>query len=217
MKQNRLESREEFGRIMEQHGMSLEVMRRWWQRNFMAQQYLHSRIEPHLSRIGHTEIAEYYASHQEEFTQPDSVHWQDIFIDATQHAARADARRFADSLIVRVREGEDFAKLSAEFDNGTSGRFRKGDGQGRKHGEIFPTEAEPVLFQMHDGDIQIVERPRGFHVVRLVKRDYAGPIPFDQKVQKEIRDKLKTLVFKREMESVVKELKRKAVIDPPVR
>jgi peptidyl-prolyl cis-trans isomerase SurA len=217
MKQNHIESRDDFGRFMQDHGMSLEVMRRWWERNFMAMQYLHSRIEPHISRIGHTDIADYYASHSEEFTQPDSVQWQDIFIDATPHASRADARRFAESLIVRVREGEDFAKLSAEFDNGTSGRFRKGDGQGRKHGEIFPPEAEPILFQMHDGDIQIVERQRGFHVIRLVKRDYAGPIPFDEKVQKEIRDKLRNIVFQREMKGIVTELKRKAIIDPPVR
>src|SRR5262249_59808015 len=98
-------------------------------------------------------------------------------------------------------------------DAGESGRFRKGEGQGHKHGEIFPHEAEPLLFQMHDGDIEIVERPRGFHVVRLVKRQYAGPIPFDAKVQKEIRDKLRNVVFAREKESIVKELKRKAVID----
>ncbi len=217
MKQNHVESTEEFSRFMRQHDMSLEVMRRWWQRNYMAMQYIHSRVEPHISRIGHTDIADYYTSHADEFTQPDSVHWQDLFIDATQHASRADARRFAESLLTRVRQGEDFATLSYEFDNGTSGRFRKGDGQGRKRGEIFPPEAEPILFGMHDGDLQLIERPRGFHVLRLVKRDYAGPIPFDDKVQKEIRDKLRNIVFQREMKGIVADLKRKAVIDPPVR
>jgi hypothetical protein len=213
MKANHIDSPEEFTAFLQRNGMSLEVMRRWWERNFMAMEYLHSRVEPNISRIGHMEIADYYNSHREEFTQPDSVQWQDIFIDASQHASRADARRFADSLVQRLRQNEDFAKLSYEFDNGTSGRYRKGEGEGRKRGEIRPREAEEVLFQMHDGDIQIVERPRGFHIVRLIKREYAGPIPFDRKVQKEITDKLRNTVFQRERESIVKELKRKAVID----
>jgi parvulin-like peptidyl-prolyl isomerase len=213
MKQNHIDDREEFAAFMHKHGLSMDLMRRWWTRNFLAQQYLFSRIEPHLSRIGHTEIAAYYAEHKEEFTQPDSVQWQDIFIDATRHASRAAARQFADSLAARARAGEDFAKLSEEFDNGTSGRFRKGEGQGRKHGEIFPPEAEPVLFRLHDGDLEVIERARGFHVVRLVKREYAGPIPFDGKVQKEIKDKLRSAVFQREMKGVLAELKRRAVID----
>ncbi len=113
----------------------------------------------------------------------------------------------------RVRQGEDFVALSQEFDNGESGRFRKGAGQGHKHGEIFPPEAEPLLFGMHEGDMTVVECGHGFHVIRLLKRQHAGPIPFDAKVQKEIHDKLREIVFKRERESIVKELKRKAVID----
>jgi hypothetical protein len=213
LKEKHLTSRDELAAAMRQYGLSLEVVRRWWERNFMAQQYLNSRVETHINRIGHTEVIEYYNNHRDEYTQPDTVDWQDIFVDASRHASRAAARLFADSLVQRLRQGEDFVRLSAEFDNGESGQFRKGAGQGHKHGEIFPREAEPLLFQMHDGDIEIVERSRGFHVVRLVKRQYAGPVPCDAKVQKEIRDKLRMIVFMREKDSIVKELKRKAVID----
>lgn len=213
LKEKHLSSRTELAAVMQQNGLSLEVMRRWWERNFMAMEYLKSRVDPQISRIGHREISEYYTSHRDEYTQPDSVDWQDIFLDVSRHASRDAARKFAESLVQRVRQGEDFAKLSAEFDNGESGLFRKGAGQGHKHGEIFPHEAEAVVFRMHDGDMEIVECPRGLHLVRLLKRQYAGPIPFDAKVQKEIRDKLRTIVFLREKESIVKELKRKAVID----
>ncbi|MHB1423262.1 MAG: peptidylprolyl isomerase [Gemmataceae bacterium] len=213
LKEKHMNGRQELAAHMREKGMSLEVMRRWWERNYMAQQYLMSKVEQHINRIGHTEISEYYNSHRDEYTQPDSVVWQEIFIDATRHASRVDARQFAESLVQRVRQGEDFVQLSAEFDNGASGRFRKGEGQGHKRGEIFPREAEPLLLQMHEGDLDIVERPRGFHIIRLVKRQYAGPIPFDIAVQKEIRDKLRNIVFQREKESIVKELKRKSVID----
>ena len=212
LKAQHLSGRAELAATMKKGGLSLEVYRRWWERNWMARQYLMSRLESQINRIGHTEVSEYYDSHRDEYMQPDSVDWQDIFIDAGRHASPAAAREFADSLVQRVRQGEEFAKLSSEFDNGES-KFRKGAGQGHKRGEIFPPEAESLLFQMHEGDMNIVECPHGFHVIRLVKRQYAGPIPFDAKVQKEIHEKLRNLVFQRERDSIVKDLKRKAVID----
>lgn len=213
MRKDHLSSRAELADSMKRKGAPLDLMKRWWERNWMAQQYLLSRLEVQIHRIGHTEIAEYYHDHRDEFEQPDKVDWQDIFLDAERYASRAAARQFADALVERVRQGEDFGNLSIEFDNGESGRFRKGAGQGHKRGEIFPSEAESLLFQMHEGDTQIIECSHGYHVVRLVKRQYAGLIPFDAKVQKEIRDKLRNIVYLREKESIVKELKRKSVID----
>ncbi|HTU90282.1 MAG TPA: peptidyl-prolyl cis-trans isomerase [Gemmataceae bacterium] len=213
MKDKHINSRAELAALMRQSGMSLETFCRWWERNYMCQQFLTAHVEPLITRIGHTEISEYYNSHSDEYTQPDSVDWQDIFLNAGRHASRAAARQFAEALVQRVRQGEDFANLSVEFDDGESGHFRKGAGHGHKRGEIFPPEAEPMLFQMHEGDMEIIECSHGFHIVRLIKRQYAGLIPFDAKVQKEIRDKLRNIVFMREKESVIKDLRRKAVID----
>jgi peptidyl-prolyl cis-trans isomerase SurA len=213
IKELHLSSRKELADYLQQHHMSLEVLRRFWERGWMSKQYLYVRLESQMNRIGHTEVSEYYISHRDEYTQADSVDWQDIFLDAGRHASRPAAREFAEALVERVRQGEDFAKLSFEFDNGESGRFRKAAGHGHKRGEIFPPEAEPRLFQMREGDTEIVECEHGYHIVHLVKRQYAGPIPFDAKVQKEIHDKIRNEVFLREKESIVKELKRKAVID----
>src|SRR6185437_2011540 len=71
LKEKRLASREDLAAVMQQNGLSLEVMRRWWERNFMATEYIRSRVEPHISSIGHREISEYYNGHRDEFTQPD--------------------------------------------------------------------------------------------------------------------------------------------------
>ncbi|HEY7327030.1 MAG TPA: peptidyl-prolyl cis-trans isomerase [Gemmataceae bacterium] len=212
LKEKHLGSRAELVAYLRERRMSLDVMRRWWERKWMAQQYLGARLEHYLNGIGHLEVTDYYNNHRDEYMQSDSVDWQDIFVDAGRHASPAAAREFAQSLVQRVRERQDFATLSREYDNGES-RFRKGAGQGHKRGEIFPPEAEPHLFQMNEGDTEIVECAHGFHVIHVLKRQHAGPIPFDAKVQKEIHDKIRNQVFLREKESIVKELKRKAVID----
>jgi parvulin-like peptidyl-prolyl isomerase len=216
VKGNHLASEEDLGRFLREHGMSLEMVRRQWERQFMAQMYLRSRIAPFLDRIGHADIAEYFEKHPEEFQIADSVTWQDLFVDAGVNGSREAARAFAEELAAHVRHaadpGADFAELGKKYDGGDSA-LRKNEGIGHRPGEVRPPEAEPVLFRMKDGEVGMVEIGSGFHVVRLVHRDYAGPMPFDDKVQKQIKDKLRGEVAQREMKRLIAEMKHKAVIE----
>ena len=59
----------------------------------------------------------------------------------------------------------------------------------------------------------VLEQPPGFHVIRAVKRQRAGQLPFDEKTQKMIKDKLRGEIMQRETKRIVTELKRKAVIE----
>ena len=139
--------------------------------------------------------------------------WQDIFILASRFPSRETAKQFAEQLRNRAAAGEDFARLASQYDNGTSS-YQGGEGFGHRPGEIKPPEAESFLFQMRDGAVgPLVEITNGFHIIRLVKRQYAGRMPFDEKTQKRIKDKLRGEVFDREMKRIVNDLKRKAVIE----
>src|SRR5262249_34395134 len=133
---------------------------------------------------------------------------------AAKHGGQEGARKFAALLADRVKKGEDFVKLAKEFDNGVSSYQDNAEGKGSKRGEIDPPEAEPVLFALRDGEVgPPVEIERGSHVARLREHRRAGRLPFDQKVQKQIRDKLRGEAFQREMKRIVNELKRTAVIE----
>ena len=84
---------------------------------------------------------------------------------------------------------------------------------GTKRGEIRPAEAEAALLKMTDGQVgALIELPTGFHVIKLVHHQVAGLLPFDQKVQKEIRDKLRGKVFEEEKKKIVDELTRQATV-----
>src|SRR5262249_33609451 len=125
---------------------------------------------------------------------------------------RPDAQRFAEQLAAQAKNGEDFAKL-AVYDNGDSS-YRHGEGYGKRRGEIKPTEAEAILFRMQPDQVgPAIEIPTGFHVIRLVKRDYAGLQPFDEKTQAEIRKKIENAVADREYKRLLNELKQKATIE----
>jgi parvulin-like peptidyl-prolyl isomerase len=199
--------------VQQNFGISLPMVKRQWERQFMATEYLKSLIYNQLDKIGHAQILEYYDTHPEEFQTPDLVQWQDIFIDASRHPARDAAKRFAEVLVARARAGQDFTKLAEQFDNGESSRRENAAGEGQKHGEIRPAEVEPVVFKLKEGEVGLVEMPNGFHIVRVAKRTYAGMLAFDEKVQKAIKEKLRNDLGQREMKRRVMEMKRKAIIE----
>jgi parvulin-like peptidyl-prolyl isomerase len=214
MRASHIGSEEELKSFMRAHDTDFGAFRRQWERRFLFREYMRQRVEPSLNRVGHEQIVEYYEKHPEEFKVEDKVEWQDLFIAAAQHPTREDARKLAAVLAERVRRGEDFARLANEFDNGDA-KFRGAEGQGGKRGEIRPSEAEAVLWQMHDGEVgPLIELPTGFHVIRLVKRTHAGTLPFnDHQVQKQIRDKLRGEAMEREMKRIIGDLRRKSVIE----
>src|SRR5262249_39246459 len=160
------------------------------ERNFIAQEYIRSRIYPHMQEeVTHALIREVYDRHPEQFRTVDKVQWQDIFLMVgPNHPTMAEARRFAEQVLTGVRGGQKFDGF-LRFDAGDRWLFRKGEGNGQRRGEIKPPELERYLFDagLRDGQIgPVVELSTGVHVFRLLKREHAGQLPFDEKVQKRI-------------------------------
>jgi hypothetical protein len=210
--QYKIKTDEEFRAFLKAQGVSLELAKRGWERRFMMHAYLNNRVFQIVDQLGHVQLVEYYEKHPDEFKVEDRVDWQDVFISASKHASRDAAKRFAEVIAQQLRQGEDFAKLSDKFDDGDA-KLRKGEGQGHKRGEISPPELEPELMKLKDNDVVVFEQPFGFHVIRLAKRQYAGLMPFDEKTQKLIKDKLRNEIMQRESKRIVTELKRQAVIE----
>ncbi len=208
-----IKSDDDFRLMLASQGISLAGVQRQKERNVMALEFMKNLILPRIDSIGRDEMESYYKQHPEEFRVQDSVAWQDIFIDASKFPTRADAQKFAESLRTRARNGEDFANLVKEFDQGDSS-WRNGEGFGKRRGEIKPPEMEAVLFQMTAGDVSpVIGLNSGFHVGKLTNRDYAGPKPFDEKTQKEIRDKLKGDTWELEYKKAIADLKLKTTIE----
>lgn len=209
-----IKSDEEFKAWLQAQGLTPMGIRRQMERQFMAQEYMRSRVMDALDRVTLQQVQEYYRQHPEEFQIPDSVTWNDIFIDAYKFPSRDAARQFADKILAKARAGEDFLKMVTQYDNGDSS-YRNGEGYGHLRGEIKPVEAEAILFKMQQaGEIgPLIELSAGFHVIRLVKRDNAGLKPFDHKTQTAILGKLKTQVFEVEYKKVLAELKRNSTIE----
>jgi parvulin-like peptidyl-prolyl isomerase len=213
-------SDEAFKKYLLEKGTSFEGQKRLRRRIFLADQYLHSNVMRYVDRgTGHREVYDYYLAHPEEFQRTDNVQWQDIFIDAgdqKKYATRADAQRKAQELQTQAKSGgtEDFVHLCHQYDDGLAKTKKGAAGIGTRREDISPPEAATVLFQLSDGQVgPIVGVPAGFHVLRVVKRTHAGLAPFDDEVQKQIKDKLRNEIYARESKRYLEELKRNAHIE----
>jgi hypothetical protein len=205
----KLGSEERLQEWLRLQGLTLDSFRKQQEREFLVNQYLGSRIGPLMDAIGNPEITEYYYQHLNQFQTVDRVEWQDLFIAVgPSHPTQQDARRFAEQLVARLRAGESFTNLLA-FDEGAT----KGMGFGQLRGEIRPQEVEEYIWNMSEGEVgPPLVLATGVHVFRLVKRQVAGQLPLDEKVQAQIKRKLKEEVWEREKKRIIRELSAKAII-----
>jgi parvulin-like peptidyl-prolyl isomerase len=171
-------------------------------------------VQTRVDEIGHLQVFDYYNKHPEEFQIPDSLQWEDIFVAEALHPPRAVARERAEAILARMRKGEKIEQLMTERLNDGDSVARGGVGKGSKHGEIQPPDVEAALFQLKEGEAAVVEMEAGYHVVRVVKREYAGMIDFsDPKMQKRIKDKLRNEIGMAEMKKLAKKLRSEAVVE----
>jgi parvulin-like peptidyl-prolyl isomerase len=213
MAANKMTDEKLFREHMASGGVSVELIQRQWERSLIAMEYLRNKFTPLVERINHRDISEYYDRHPNDFKVEERIEWQDIFIAKDRFPNAQEARKFAESLIVRLKMGQDFVALSKQFDHGDSSLREKSLGIGNKRGEIQPAEAEPTILALKEGQIgPLIEMDHGFHIVKLYSYTAPGVRPFDEKVQRAIKNKLQNEVFNREMKRYVQDLRRRAVI-----
>jgi parvulin-like peptidyl-prolyl isomerase len=214
---SKVTSDDELKDLLRKQGLSLEALRRQTERDFMAKEYMMIKLWPATTSISFADIRDYFEAHKEEFQTTDKVEWQYLFIEYNErgkarHKSRDEARRFAEHLRQRIVNGEDFAKLAQTFDDGFSKQLQS-VGVGTKRGEIKPPELEGPVFAAKAGEVgPVVEAVNGFHLFRVVKRDYAGQMPFDEKVQKRINNQLKNEAAGREYKRIIEALRSEATI-----
>jgi peptidyl-prolyl cis-trans isomerase SurA len=82
-------------------------------------------------------------------------------------AARARARQLAESLLVEVRHGADFAAVAKRFSGDSASREQGGELGWFRRGVMFK-DFEDAAFRLRPGEISdVVETPFGFHIIKV--------------------------------------------------
>jgi parvulin-like peptidyl-prolyl isomerase len=203
---------EEFATWLRLQGLTVPVLRRQFERQIMAQQYVNSMMKDKGRRAGLAEIRDYYDKHPEEFQTPDRVKWLHVFVSLNRHPTPQAALNQAEAIRQKAAVGEDFAALAKQYDEGFA-KMQNGFGTGELRGKIQPPDIEETVWSLKPGQMSgVVQTATGYHIVKVVERDVAGVQPFDIKVQGKIRDKLNDGYTEVEMKKLVEDLWRKGVV-----
>jgi peptidyl-prolyl cis-trans isomerase SurA len=117
------------------------------------------------------EMRTYFAQYGSQLPQrPATVSFRNIVVAAKPSAeARERARQQADSIVLELRKGADFATTAKRFSQDPASKEQGGDLGWFRRGQMVP-EFESVAFHLKPGVISDpIESPFGYHVVQVLR------------------------------------------------
>jgi peptidyl-prolyl cis-trans isomerase SurA len=155
---------------------SVEEWRRWLSENQRRTVYIQRLIQAQQQRgkvrpIPPTEaqMREFWEQNKaQQPKRPATISFRQIVVKpAPDPAAKARARQRAESLLVELRHGTDFAAAAKRF-SGDSASAAQGGELGWFRRGVMVKEFEDVAFMLPPGEISnVVETPFGFHIIRV--------------------------------------------------
>jgi parvulin-like peptidyl-prolyl isomerase len=210
-------SEAEFVAMLQQQGLSYKALKRQLEQETLSRIYIESMVKDKIKYISLNDLWDYYQAHPKDFAVQDRVKWLDLFVSFRNFSTAEQAKAHATAAWKSAMAGSDFVELVKKMGQGDS-NLRDGEGIGQKHGEIQPSELEPVLMDMAANQVSpLLQTSTGYHIVKVTEREKAGTLPFDEKVQALIRAKLGVVVQEKERQRIVEDLWRRyrpKVVDP---
>ncbi|MFO0798011.1 MAG: peptidyl-prolyl cis-trans isomerase [Gemmataceae bacterium] len=193
-------------------GLTPGVVKRQIERQVMADEYVRNSLKERGRTVSLGDVRRYYDEHPDEYSRPEAVAWQHIFISAARFPTREAARQHAEKVRAEAAAGANFEALCKQHDHGIAANQRA-EGVGHKRGEIQPAELEPVVLATPAGGVAaVVETPPGYHIAKVATRQEAGRLPFTVQVQDDIREKLMRKMQEAEYKRIVGELWQRGVV-----
>ena len=187
--------------------------------NFLANEFLRKEVVQKIS-IPESELKSYYDSHKEEFKTPEMVRASHILIKVSPSASAEEkkkAKEKAEDILKKIKSGQDFAKLAAEFSDDPGSKTKGGDlGFFEKGRMVKPFE--DAAFSLKPGQVSgIIETQFGYHIIKVTEKKNAGIASFDT-AKEQIKQKLlQESIKKKVAEFIDKAMKdAKAEIHPEV-
>lgn len=179
--------------------------------------YINNLIETQIaSKVSITEAEEkkFYDENPDKFKLPESVRASHILIGVDAKSTDADklkAKEKAETVLKKVKGGEDFATAAKE--NSTCPSSTQGGDLGFfTKGQMVPA-FENAAFSLKPGEMSdVVETQFGYHIIKVVEKQPARTVSFDEAKQK-IQDFLKSQKIRKGINDYVEKLRKEGKVE----
>jgi len=207
MKENNLPDMPAMESALASQGMTLSGFRETLKNRMITQSLIQEFVSSRITLLSQ-EIDKYYRDHAPDFTTPEEVSLSEILIPPGNNEKQAEAR--AADLYSRLRQGESFATLAAQYSKGPTAA--KGGSIGSyTTGKLNPELAKAIA-NIKEGDVTAVQKIKeGFMICRVDTRKPATVKPLTE-VRDEIRNRIWDQKFNPEYERFISQLKEDAYV-----
>jgi peptidyl-prolyl cis-trans isomerase C len=192
-------------------------------RQFLDRNMLRQRLEQDLTiakyisslseaiTVTPEEISKYYADNPAMFAHPDIIRASHILLRFEGTPDLEDkVRERAESLLARVKQGEDFAALARE--NSEDASATEGGDIGYAARNALETNFADAVFSMSVDEIRLVRSRFGYHIVKLTDKKLEGIAPLDE-IREDLAGIMRQEKAQAELARIINQLQEQANIE----
>jgi peptidyl-prolyl cis-trans isomerase C len=208
-----LEKKFEMERYLKLRRLTMEELREGLKERVRLDEYLkeHGVLEP---EVPEERIREMYEKNPENFPRPASAKVRHLLIKVDADAGdqeRKQARQKAERIRKEILKGKDFAETAKEYSD-CSSASRGGELEPLKKG-YMPAAFDKAAYALEkDAVSEVVETQHGYHVIKLLDKQPAGVVPYEE-IRNFLLKYLQEGESKKKLAEHMAELKKKAEIE----
>jgi peptidyl-prolyl cis-trans isomerase C len=206
-------SEEEFEKALSGSGLTVESYTDFLRHRISVFNMVRDDVAPGVT-VSDEEISEFYAGNLQSFSVPEQVRARHILIKVdpkADEAAKAEAKKEIEGVIVKARGGAGFAELAKEYSQGPSAP-RGGDLGLFPRGKMVPPFDEAV-FSLEVGEISGPVLTRfGYHAIKVEEKQEATTVS-EEEAAGQIKDFLKEKKVAEAVKVRLESLKENAKIE----
>ncbi|MHC4075748.1 MAG: peptidylprolyl isomerase [Planctomycetota bacterium] len=212
-------SMDDFKALVAAYGQSLEEIRQWNRKSLSYKKIMKKKWHGKVD-VNEADAQKFYIENLKKFTTPLQVRASHILISPDTsdpnfdpNQAKAIAKSKINDLLLKVKDGNDFAELAKQYSSCPS-KEQGGDLNFFGKGQMVP-EFENVAFQLQPGQVSdVVETQFGYHIIKVTDRKEENTTSFE-----EAKENLINYLRRQEEDAIAKayveELKAQAAIVYP--
>ena len=192
---------------------SVEAYRKEIKAHLLRMRLLRREVRSKIT-VSEEEIGDYYLKNRDTYEGKEAVRIKQILLlypKNPDEKSKTNLRKEIDTILKRLRNGESFEQLAAQYSQG-AGAASGGDIGFIEKGSILPS-VETVAFRLKTDEVsEVIESSVGFHIIKVVDKRGEG-IKQINSVREEIKAKIEQEKSDKKYEEWIQELRSKSLIE----